>query len=506
MPIYIYISNDWIFLMNFNENFYHEALRMLNVGTTKDEFAKNYANASQESSNSSIWQELYNDGQKIFTQNLDIVNSNDTIDEDEFKLFEYILGFLKNLPNYNTKEQNTPSYRGETNNPYIIGVDEKLENLPEGINEEKLKNQEELTHLKSVEIMSRQEMIEEIEQYNLDYVITDDKDDIDVRNILSGIRRYIVKNDKGSKGIDYHIGSFFQGKLGNCGPLSQIAQLKDDELKKYVQEGNDDNGKYYIVTFPMDINNPENSVKIYEKEVLSGELQLPHVNTPLRGFSHGDDDVTLWEMAYARRFGTASVEAGETLGSVQNMFTEPDVEGSHGEYRATEEKLTLANTKKASLGTTMWTQEDEHMSYLDEAKTKNGDTARWKLAKSREQIEKNLKTKFPQIDESKYKNLNEQEFMEFIMLLIQPDKQVDKNKIKTMTTEEISKYLEQCKGFSFNENLILSNGQKIIIGHAYIFRSYNPETKELIISDPNRAYEDIVINKDIAEKFLRISY
>jgi hypothetical protein len=149
--------------MNFNENFYHEALRMLNVGTTKDEFAKNYANASQESSNSSIWQELYNDGQKIFTQNLDIVNSNDTIDEDEFKLFEYILGFLKNLPNYNTKEQNTPSYRGETNNPYIIGVDEKLENLPEGINEEKLKNQEELTHLKSVEIMSRQEMIEEIE-------------------------------------------------------------------------------------------------------------------------------------------------------------------------------------------------------------------------------------------------------------------------------------------------------------------------------------------------------
>jgi hypothetical protein len=48
------------------------------------------------------------------------------------------------------------------------------------------------------------------------------------------------------------------------------------------------------------------------------------------------------------------------------------------------------------------------------------------------------------------------------------------------------------------------NGE--LFGHAYIFRSYKPETKELIISDPNRAYEDIVINKDIAEKFLRISY
>jgi hypothetical protein len=331
-------------------------------------------------------------------------------------------------------------------------------------------------------------------------------DDTDARNVLSSIRKHIVKFDKGSKGVNYHIGSFFQGKLGNCAPLSQIAQLKDDELKKYVKEGSDQEGKYYIVTFPMDINNPENSVKIYEKEVLSGELKLPHKDTPMRGFSVGDDDVTLWEMAYVRRFGTASVEAGESLASAQNMFTKPDEECSLGDGSVTEEKLIQANSKKVSLGNTMWTVDDEHMSYLDEAKTNSGDTAKWQLAKSRERVEKELKAKFPQIDESKYKNLNEQEFMEFIMLLIQPGETIDKDKIKKMNTSEISKYLKQCEGFTFNEELRLSNGQRIIIGHAYIFRSYNPETKELIISDPNRAYEDIVINKEIAEKFLRISY
>ena len=492
--------------MKFNELFYHEALRMLQTGTTKEEFAKNYANASKEDKNSSIWQELYNDGQKIFSQNLDIVDKNSTIDNTEFKLFEYMLNFLKNLPNYRDKEQNTPSYKGETDDMYIIGVDAKLETLPEGIKAKKLENREELTHLKSLEIMSRQEMIDEIKLYNVDYELTDDMDDLDVRCILSSIRRYIVRNDKGSQGIDYHIGSFFQGKLGTCAPLSQIAQLKDEELKEYVHEGIDENGKYYIVTFPMDKNKPENSVKIYESEVLSGELKLPHVERPMKGFSMGDDDVTLWEMAYVRRFGTASVKNGETGASAQNLFTTPEEESSIGEGKVTEEKLILANQKKATLGNTSWSTDDEHMSYHDEAKMDNDVTAKWQLAESRERIEKKLKSKFPQIDESKYKNLSEQEFMEFIMLLVQPDKPIDKAKVKTMSEKDVSRYLKECEGFNFNEKLVLSNGQKIIIGHAYIFRSYNPETEELIISDTNFAYEDIVINKDIAEKFLRISY
>jgi hypothetical protein len=51
----------------------------------------------------------------------------------------------------------------------------------------------------------------------------------------------------------------------------------------------------------------------------------------------------------------------------------------------------------------------------------------------------------------------------------------------------------------------MSNGQTIISNHAYAFKSYNPETKEIIIANPWANSEDIIIPLEIAEKFMRIT-
>ena len=81
--------------MEFNDKFYHDALRALQVGTTKDQFAESYANASNNEKDSSIWNQLYENGKQIFKQNLDIVEANDKIDQKEFNLFSHMLGQIQ---------------------------------------------------------------------------------------------------------------------------------------------------------------------------------------------------------------------------------------------------------------------------------------------------------------------------------------------------------------------------------------------------------------------------
>ena len=494
--------------MELNEKFYHNALRALHTGTTQDEFAEVYANSSKEQKGSSIWNGLFENGKQIFTQYVDIVDTNGTVDENEINLFTTILNYLKNLPTIKD-EENVPSFQGHGEDPATSGAPNPIgsTSVSRYKDDPRLQNRKELVHLKPADVMTHEEIVNELKSYIPDIDVSIYKNDTDLRGELMSIRNIIVENDENSNIIDYHIGSFSQGNHGTCGPLSQIAQLSDEKLHEMIKEGEDENGKYYLVTFPMDKNNPENTQKVYEKDILNNQLPIEGFQDIISGFAEGDADVRLIEMAFTLRFGVSIIDAGTTSISMQRVFTEPEERQVTQEVAVTEEALLQAmKDGHATIGLTYWSEDDENMNFTDVVTSSSGITGKWSTTKNRKSLEELLKLKFPQIDESKYKNLSDGEFLEFIMLLEEgEDKPLDPNIVIKLDKKGQHEYLKKQSRFTYTQILEMSNGQTIMSNHAYAFKSYNPETKEIIIANPWTNSEDIIIPLEIAEKFMRIT-
>ncbi|MBR1776800.1 hypothetical protein IJ750_07000 [bacterium] len=490
-------------MTNINEKFYHDALRALKTGTTKNEFAEVYANAGKVERGSSIWNELFQNGQQIFTKYIDITDTNDIVDESEISLFTTFLNYLKNLP----------SAKDDWNIPKFIGHGKQDGFNPQGSecgskykDDMRLQNLPEISHLKSTQIMSHEELVQEILSYIPDMDLSGYENDIDLRAELDNLREVISNQDKNSDIIDYHAGSFSQGQRGTCAPLSQIAQLTDEQLREMVTEGVDDNGKFYVVTFPMDKNNPENAIKVYERDILDNKLRVEGLSVEESGFVTGDMDVRLLEMAYALRFGVQAL-TGATATNVQRIFTSPDEKQPEDSVAVTEENIKKAlENGHATLGLTYFSQEDENMNMTDVITSPSGITGRWTTMQSRASLEETLSLKFPQIDKSKYENLNDGEFLEFIMLFCEDeDSPVDMDELKKLGKTERKKYIQSKQKFDYTQCLELSNGQIIKSAHAYILKAYNSETREITIADPEMSYADINVPIEIAEKFMRVS-
>lgn len=496
-----------------NENFYHIALSNLKAGTTKDEFAANYANASNEPKGSDTWNSIFSEGQEIFSKYLDITNGNSLIDENEYNMFKYMLDFIKNLKPINKNngsiedrapvEDKESYYKGNSKlSSDIILLSRSEEELDCA---DVLSGKDERFGLKPVGQMSIEEIKSEILMLNPNAdVSTDDINNL--KNLLSDYRSCIIDNDKNSKVIDYHVGTFRQNGQGSCGPLSQIAMLSDEKLRRIITECHDEKGTYYKVLLPIDANDESKAQIIRLEELESGLISLEYDGEQysVGAFSEGDFDVKLLEFAYVKRFGYNALIGGETIISAEQIFAFPEENISKNFSFITEEKLEEAiSGGHKSVGLKFWGSEPESKNGFTETfVSESGLTAKWILANnSRGAKEKQLKQFFPEIDESRYKNLNEQEFLEFIMLLEEPGFSIDKEKINQLSQKERIEYLKKSIGFNYNQQLQLSNGQIIEIAHAYTLKSYNKETKEVTIVNPWANNEDIVLPYDIFENF-----
>lgn len=483
------------------EVFYHKALSMLQIGTTKNEFAANYANASNEVKGSAKWNSIFNEGQNVFSKYLDIVDTNETIDENEYKMFKYVVDYIKNLkPLVKETSLTEPIFKGhsQASSGTLIARNSDF------VGDEGLKNRDETKGLKPIEQMSIEEIKQELTEYNINF---ENLDEIDLRNLITSTRNFIIKHDKNSEKVDFHVGTFAQNGQGSCSILAQIASLGDEQLREMIHIN--DNGDYEV-TFPMDKNDPSKTVTVKKENLESGKLELEiededgNTRTVSVGaFSEGDLDVTLIEMAYTLRFGYNSLVQGESIASASQIFTEPVQGESPHDSFVTEELLKeKLNTGHAITGLKYFaTEAESKIGFTEEFQSESGLSAKWELSSSRTSVEKKLKRQFPEIPESKYKDLNEQEFMEFIMLLECPAEERDSEKMKNMTKAELLDYYQKTNGFTYQQVLKLSNGQTIIANHAYQVKSYDESTKEVIIVNPWSNYEDIILPYDLYEHY-----
>ena len=153
--------------------------------------------------------------------------------------------------------------------------------------------------LKNLPQMSDEELEAEMDLYGLDIK--------DGRENFRAIRRERNNIDQNSNIIDYHIGTFNQGFLCDCSLLARIENLTDEDLKNIYTQKKDRKGNiYYEVNFPSD--NGKKPVKVTEKE-LNG-MSIKYKGEEITGFSTGDKDVRLLEMAYIKRYGSDIINNG----------------------------------------------------------------------------------------------------------------------------------------------------------------------------------------------------
>lgn len=496
------------------------AMKQLTAGMKAELFANNYANAGEQKDSSSIWQQDYNEGLKQFAS-LD-QNKDGVIDDNEFKLvgtYVEIQQDKKNIEKYQppsiekmsgnnliekifatsaTKIENdtTSALPEKTSQSNSEIIPEKTSEIPkksdkkisdnaqtiiakaqENISNTQLKEQ---TNLKPTEIMTREEIIAEIQKYDENFSPSESTKTSLITKTLENFRLNNNLTDENSDIVDRHIGTFNQGSLGSCTLLSQLCGMSDDDMKKIIQEKSDDNGTYYEVTFPMDANDSSKKIRVSSDEILNNEIIVNYngKDYPVSGFSSGDADVTLMEMAFIKRFGINGFAIGIDSKNTHNIFTYPDETKSESEQNITEEKL--QSTTRATLQMKDYRLLDDSFSYLNRFTSQNNISVEWGLDSSQRKIcEETLKNLG--VDTSKYKELSDAEFL-----------------------DETEKYLGD--NYNFAGHLKLSNGIKLLENHAYAFKSYNPETKEVTIANPHKNNEDIVIPYDIAEKYLSISF
>ena len=542
--------------MSENIKFFNAALKLLRVGnaetgdigTTENEFAENYANASGTEKGSSIWNQYYEEGKKEYA----IVNSDgkDGINQEEydklkcyidkisqpFKHFaeDFLSGFdgnNKNISSIRTRiGDNTEAVPEKENNGEVSGnanvqkmseeelakIKEQFINKKKNDNIEKMKNIQakpkfeavasEQKNLKMIETMSREEVIQELQEYDNTFKAEDSTGLEVLRKFLQEAREYNIINDKQSDVVDHHVGTFMQGSHGTCTVLSKINGLSDETLNKIFHEEPEGSGNYRV-TFPLDYGNEEKSVIITKEELEKGEVIIE--NILLNDFSSGDKDVTLLEMAFMKRFGTYISLSGADIKLIEEIFTFPEDKGERvlpGEqrgvesYHITEDKITqaLRDGNHPIVTITMASRLPADFSYKDvaEVKTNNGETftASWGFASQSDETDARTNLKrllgkdspiYSQID-----NMPTGEFMDLANKFV---------------GAEFDDGAGGTQLYGFMGAIMLSNGASVSEAHALSIVDYNPETKTVMIANPNYNSALIPVPLEVMEKFFEIS-
>lgn len=202
-------------------------------------------------------------------------------------------------------------------------ADERIDVNPEILKEEMRKD------LKIVSLMSSEEIKAELESYDVE-IPEECKNNIKkLRILLNGARNTIANEDKNSDIIDFHIGTYTQGKNMCCSALAQLDTMSDDEIKDMIQIKKDSDNKIsYYVTFPQDKWNDNATVKITEEELNSWSLTVNEnwQDRILDNLPKWDKDVTLIIMAFIKKFWANFVDNWDWQYKTQNKFrtsTEP---------------------------------------------------------------------------------------------------------------------------------------------------------------------------------------
>ncbi len=188
-------------------------------------------------------------------------------------------------------------------------------------------NLDENKSLKDVTQMSQNEILEELSSYG---IRTSEKNSTqELKNILNSIREERSNYDINSDITDGHIGTFVQGNNAMCTFLSLIETMSDEQIKElYTQKTDKDGNVYYEVTFPQDKASGK-SVIVTQEELNNKAINIEE-NGKTRevvGFSTGDTDVTMLEMAYTKRFGTDLFDNGGWINVTKNnVMGSPDSE------------------------------------------------------------------------------------------------------------------------------------------------------------------------------------
>ena len=535
---------------NFILGLFNSAMKQVKVGTTAEEFATNYANASNSEKGSSLWQQHYEAGLKQFAT-LDFhADSKGKIDDAEMNVIglyvERMNGKSVHLPDtLETFAGNSmlEDFRAPDGHPILPSNPEI----------------QEAHHLKPVETLTKEELEAELEMYRQMGITEEVQDAADapakdiptkessddnkssqdnepsdkytsekqldpelvrlkaanaknkvkhqadvspeqkeleiLRKQVQVLRQKRNMLDKNSDVVDMHVGTFNQGNLGSCSMLSQVNGLSDEQMKRIISKKTDENGKtYYEITFPID-SGTNRSVRVTEEELQNRKITVTEGETSrdITAFSRGDADVTLIEMAYIKRFGIDPIINGGDLKFVNDVFTFPDENKRHvgTSYEVTEDKLIKAMQTGEHLSVSLHhtSRLPEDFSYTAKAETSNGITAQWQYTSrgERAQVLERLKEMF-----EKYGAKDEAE---------------DMSKYENMSDAELMEatYRFVSYDFWFTAQLTLSDGNSIIEDHAYTLKGYDPDKKELTLANPHNSNEDIKIPLEIATQFFDIS-
>ena len=548
--------------MSENIKFFNEALMLLriknketgDVGTTEKEFAENFANASGAEKGSSIWNQYYEEGKKGYA----IVNSDgqEGITQEEYNKLKYYIekisqpfkhvaeeflaGFDGNnkyiseistkdsyyndenitknmdtniLPQENTNfEQLTEEKKAELKK-YMLDKNDKTTKKEMQKTQEKpvlSPNHSERKDLKMIETMTRDEIISELLEYDKNYTVKDETDTHTLKKYLQEARVFNIENDEKSDIIDYHIGTFAQGSHGTCTLLSKINGLSAEVLERIYQEDPKDSGNYKV-TFPIDYGNAEKTVIITKEELENGQIKIKGDDSKdytLNDFSKGDKDVTLLEMAFMKRFGTFISLHGADIKMIEEIFTFPedktkrvlpDEQRTAESYTITEDKIiqALQDGNHPIVGVILASKLPADFSYQDvvEIRTANGEsfTASWGFASEVDEFEarRNLKILLGE-NSPIYSQIDDMPVGEFMDLA---------NKFVGGKSVDVSNEY----GYGFLGSIILSNGVSVSENHALSIVDYNPETKTVMLANPNCNSALLSIPLEIMEKFFEIS-
>ena len=448
------------------------AMKTLQAGAKKEDFAKAYAQATGATEGSQEWNDAIAKANKEFDK-IDSKQKDGVLSEDEFDQIKIFVEQHKDSSEFK------PTIEEMTGNEYLDAW--KLTTKKNPGDSSIGRGIEERHNLKPVDTMTEDEIIAEIKQFKPDF----NSQGISLNGLrkqLTEMRKEINTNDKNSDVVDMHIGTFNQGNLGSCTFLSQLSNMTDEKMQKMIKVKTDDNGKkYYEVTFPMDEGSGK-TVKITEDELKSRELHVKDGDKEqtVTAFSTGDADVTLMEMAFIRRFGVDGFVEGVNSKNAQNIFSYPDeIQSQTGYGEVTEEKL-KSNPSHANTGLKDTFKHDE-ASYKEVFQSETGITAHWTMSRTNRN-EAMSQLQRAGIDTTGLEKLSDGEF-----------------------ANEVEKYVGY-KGFSFMMELTLSNGVKVIENHALAVKSYDPQTKTVTLSNPHANNEDVQIPLDIAQKFFNISF
>lgn len=345
--------------------------------------------------------------------------------------------FTKELNKYNQKnnETNEKIYNYEELKNFLddgyINSRELSEKSQKYLN--KTKNFPEEKSIKNNEIMTKDEIKTELQSYEIDDETIKSILEQDLKKAqftLFKIRREKNDIDKNSNIVDGHIGTFSQGHNNNCTLLSLINDLSDEELKNICSKKQDKNGKtHYIVNFPED--NGKKPIKITQDEI--DNKSIKYKNKEILGFSTGDNDMTLLEMAYIKRYGLNMKKYGERPPTVLERFQNPKNNNTPTNYYdSIDENMLLDDTHKEIMLTDRdYLKQNKHF-FAKNFALKNGITI-------------NLTTE---------QNRGQRDIAEF------------------------------------------SNGITLWGEHAYSVKSYNPKTKEVTLVDPAENSTDIIVPFD----------